>query len=250
VHVLGVTAHPDGPWTAQQIRNLLMDLGDSAADFRFLIRDRAGQFTDSFDAPLASTGIQTLKIPPRSPRASAHTERFVLTARTEITDRMLIFGERHLRSALAQYAAHYNGRRPHRSRHLHPPQPNHPAADLSRSRSSAGPSSEASSTNTSGPRRSPGQDPRPTSGTPQVLDQGRVQQLTSAAANPRSVIDSFAVPGRRSPMRGLKRHRSARILAAGHALVQDLRRGHFELATDVRGRHRLREAFDQLAMTI
>jgi hypothetical protein len=64
VHVLGVTANPDGPWTTQQIRNLLMDLGDRAADFRFLVRDRAGQFTESFDAALASAGIQPVKIPP------------------------------------------------------------------------------------------------------------------------------------------------------------------------------------------
>jgi hypothetical protein len=64
VHILGVTAHPDGPWTTQQIRNLLMDLGDHAEDFRFLVRDRAGQFTDFFDAALASTGITAAKIPP------------------------------------------------------------------------------------------------------------------------------------------------------------------------------------------
>ena len=132
VHILGVTANPDGPWTTQQIRNLLMDLGDRTADFRFLVRDRAGQFTASFDTVLASAGIEAVKIPPRSPRANAHAERFVLTARTEVTDRMLIFGERHLRLVLAEYEAHYNGRRPHRGRQLRPPRPDHPAADLSR----------------------------------------------------------------------------------------------------------------------
>ena len=52
------------------------------------------------------------------------------------------------------------------------------------------------------------------------------------------------------PMRGLKRHRSARILTAGHAFVQNLRRGHYDIATDVRVCHRLRTAFDDLATTI
>jgi putative transposase len=132
VHILGITANPDGPWTTQQIRNLVMDLGDRAADFRFLVRDRAGQFTASFDAVLASAGIEAVKIPPRSPHANAYAERFVLTARTEVTNQMLIFGERHLRLVLADYAGHYNGRRPHRSRQLRPPRPDHPLADLSR----------------------------------------------------------------------------------------------------------------------
>ena len=134
VHIPGVTANPDGPWTTQQIRNLLMDLGDRAADFRFLVRDEAGQFTVSFDALLAGAGIEAVKIPPRSPRANAYAERFVLTARTEVTDRMLIFGQRHLRTILAQYEAHYNGRRPHRGRQLHSPRPDHPPADLSQER--------------------------------------------------------------------------------------------------------------------
>jgi len=134
VHILGVTAYPDGPWTTQQIRNLLMDLGDRAAGFRFLVRDRAGQFTDPFDAVLATAGIEAVKIPPRSPRANAYAERFVLTVRTEVTDRMLIFGERHLRLVLAEYEVHYNGRRPHRSRQLRPPRPDYPGADLPRQR--------------------------------------------------------------------------------------------------------------------
>jgi len=134
VRILGVTAHPDGPWTTQQIRNLLMDLGDRAADFRFLVRDRAGQFTESFDVILTAAGIEAVKIPPRTPRANAFAERFVLTARTEVTDRMLIFGESHLRSVLAWYARHYNRRRPHRSRQLRPPRPDKPAANLSEKR--------------------------------------------------------------------------------------------------------------------
>jgi transposase InsO family protein len=134
VHILGVTANPDGPWTVQQIRNLVTDLGDRVAGFRILVRDRAGQFTASSDAVLASAGIKAVKIPPRGPRANAFAERFVLTARAEVTGRMLIFGERHLRLILAEYEAHYNGRRPHRSRQLRPPWPGHPAADLSQER--------------------------------------------------------------------------------------------------------------------
>ncbi len=61
-------------------------------------------------------GVEAVKIPPPSPGANAYAGRLVLTARTEVTDRMLISGERHLRLVLAGYEAHYNRRRPHRSR--------------------------------------------------------------------------------------------------------------------------------------
>jgi putative transposase len=131
VHILGATSHPTGTWTTQQAHNLLMDLDDRTATFRFLVRDRAGQFTTSFDAVLAGAGIETVKIPPRCPRANCYPERFVLTARTELTDRILIFGEHHLRTVLARYAAHYNGQRPHRALQLRPPRPDHPALSLS-----------------------------------------------------------------------------------------------------------------------
>lgn len=104
VHILGITTNPDGPWTVQQIRNLLMDLGERASQFTILIRDRAGQFTTVFDATLADAGTTAVKIPPRCPRANAHAERFVRTIRTEVTDRMLIFSGQHLRRVLADYA--------------------------------------------------------------------------------------------------------------------------------------------------
>ncbi len=87
VHVVEVTANPDGQWTTQQIRNLLMDLGDRAADFKLLVRDRAGQFTDSFHAALASTRHHGSEDPAPKPLRDAFAERFVLTARTEVTGR-------------------------------------------------------------------------------------------------------------------------------------------------------------------
>jgi transposase InsO family protein len=93
------------------------------------VRDRAGQFTAAFDAVLADAGITVLKIPPRCPRANAHAERFVRTARTELTDRMLIFSQPHLRRLLDAYARHYNTHRPHRAQQLRPPRPDHPIPD-------------------------------------------------------------------------------------------------------------------------
>ena len=60
VHILGATSHPTGPWTTQQARNLLMDFDERATSFRFLVRDRAGQFTNSFDAVLTGAGIDAV----------------------------------------------------------------------------------------------------------------------------------------------------------------------------------------------
>ncbi|MEV1120269.1 integrase core domain-containing protein [Actinosynnema sp. NPDC049800] len=103
-----------------------MDLGDRADDFRFLICDRAGQFTTSFDAVLSGEGIKVVKIPPRCPRANCYAERFIGTVRREVTERLLIINEHHLRTVLNRYAAHYNHRRPHRALQLLPPRPNQP----------------------------------------------------------------------------------------------------------------------------
>ena len=93
-----MTGHPDGHWTTRQARNLVMDLGDHVAQFRVLATG-PDSFAASFDAVLVDAGvdagIEVVKIPPRRPRANCIAERLVLTIRTEVTDRMLIFGERH-----------------------------------------------------------------------------------------------------------------------------------------------------------
>ncbi len=67
----GCRANPDGLWTARQARNLLTDLVERADGFEVLIRDRASQFTETFDAVLADAGITVCKVPPRSPQANA-----------------------------------------------------------------------------------------------------------------------------------------------------------------------------------
>ncbi len=115
VHLAGITANPDGAWTAQAARNFLMDLGQRSASAKFLIRDRAGQFTGSFDAVFRAEGIRILVCPPQAPRANAICERIIGTLRREVFGRLLVIHEHHLCWLLIEYLRHYNTARPHRA---------------------------------------------------------------------------------------------------------------------------------------
>jgi putative transposase len=115
VHLADITANPDGAWTTQVARNFLMDLDERTTSVKFLIRDRAGQFTDYFDAVFQADAIRILTSPPQAPRANAICERMIGTMRREVLDRLLIVNENHLRQVLTEYLLHYNTARPHRA---------------------------------------------------------------------------------------------------------------------------------------
>jgi putative transposase len=104
--------------TQQQLVSLILELpmhlGARATSVKFLIRDRAGQFTGSFDAVFTAEGIRILASPPRAPRANAICERMIGTLRRELLDRVLIVNEHHLRQVLTE-CLHYNTAQPHRT---------------------------------------------------------------------------------------------------------------------------------------
>jgi putative transposase len=104
VHVLGVTTHPDGAWTMQQARNLLMDLGERAA--RVAVPGPGPAVHRSVRRSAGRGRDRGGEDPPRSPGAKAYAERRVRTVRAEVTDR--ITGPRQLRTVLDEHVGHYN----------------------------------------------------------------------------------------------------------------------------------------------
>ncbi|HEX3307555.1 MAG TPA: integrase core domain-containing protein [Streptosporangiaceae bacterium] len=115
IRIIGITSHPTGEWTAQQARNLIMDLGEQAHRVKFMIRDRRSNFTAAFDAVLADAGIQTVLCNVPTPRMNAIAERWIGGCRRELPDRTLVWNQAHLRRILHAYEIHHNQHRPHRS---------------------------------------------------------------------------------------------------------------------------------------
>jgi hypothetical protein len=118
-------------------------LGDRAARFAHLIRDRDTKFTAAFDAAFAGEGITVAEIPPRSPNCNSHAERFVRSVREECASRLLIYDRSHAEKILHAYARHFNEHRPRQGRSQLAPldDPNvvrFPAARIQRRRAVAG----------------------------------------------------------------------------------------------------------------
>lgn len=120
VEYVACTANPEGAWTAQQARNLMIQLGDDQP-FRLLIHDRDSKFGGGFDEVFRSEGVRVIRTPVRAPNANAYAERWVRTLREDCLDRLLIVGRRHLERVLRVYVPHYNEHRPHRALGLAPP---------------------------------------------------------------------------------------------------------------------------------
>jgi putative transposase len=115
IRILGVTLYSTGDWTAQQARNLIMDLGEQACRVKFVIRDRCSDFTAAFDAVFADAGIRIVLCSVRAPRMNAIMERWIGGCRRELLDHALVWNQAHLRRILRAYEIHHNQHRPHRS---------------------------------------------------------------------------------------------------------------------------------------
>src|SRR5919206_3724287 len=104
VHV-GVTRHPTDAWVAQQLREAT-PYGERP---RFLLRDNDSKYGARFAQGDAASGITVVRTPVRAPRANAVAERFLRSVRQECLDHLLLLSDAHLRRALGEYVAYFNG---------------------------------------------------------------------------------------------------------------------------------------------
>src|SRR4051812_7269689 len=93
VHIAGITAEPNGAWVIQCSRQLTDPVDGFLLGKRFLLHDRDPLFTDTFRDTLAATGVETVRLPPRSPNLNAFAERFVRTIKESCLERVILVGE-------------------------------------------------------------------------------------------------------------------------------------------------------------
>ena len=113
VQIGGIANRPNGLWMGQIARNLTDAVDGFFMDKRYLIHDRDPLYTREFLHILADAGVESVKLPPRSPNLNAHAERFVRTIKEGCLDRMILFGEQSLRNAVRHFSAHYHLERNH-----------------------------------------------------------------------------------------------------------------------------------------
>ena len=113
VELGGIAAHANGLWMNQIARNLTDAVDGFFTGKRFLIHDRDPLYTAEFLGILEGSGIQSVKLPPRSPNLNAYAERFVRTIKENCLEQMIFFGEECLRNAIREFIAHYHGERNH-----------------------------------------------------------------------------------------------------------------------------------------
>jgi len=113
IDIAGITPGPSEPWMMQIGRNLTDPVDGFLADKRFLIIDRDSKYSLAFRVLLKDARLEVVRLPYRSPNLNAYAERFVRSIKDECLNRMIFFGERSLRKATREYAAHYHRERNH-----------------------------------------------------------------------------------------------------------------------------------------
>jgi hypothetical protein len=122
VWLAGVTPNPTRDWVTQQARNISVAMREADVAVRLVVRDNDAKFGPTFDEVWRGEGANIVRTPYRTPVANSIAERWVGSLRAEVTDHLLVVGRRHLERVLADYVAHYNGHRPHRSLQLRTPE--------------------------------------------------------------------------------------------------------------------------------
>jgi transposase InsO family protein len=113
VEIAGITPNPNENWMVQIGRNLTDPFDGFLAEKELLILDRDSKYTAAFRRLMNDSRIDIVRLPPRSPNLNAHAERFVRSIKSECLGRFILFGERSLRRATCEYAAHYHRERNH-----------------------------------------------------------------------------------------------------------------------------------------